>query len=164
MSFVFHCKKTSLKKYWLCLDTATRLRHSLFIWFLKWTWWKMGWNMARLLLECDVDYVSVWIQLIVASAFLSCRFLFLFFFGSAHTCWLFYSEQCIRALFRDPQILLFSKFFIKNRSHSIIYTFKNYFATMFSVSTKISSIQTDLICHLVGICHLYDVNPIIQLG
>ena len=80
MSFVFHCKKTSLKKYWLCLDTATRLRHSLFIWFLKWTWWKVGWNMARLLLECDVDYVSVWIQLIVTSAFLSCGFLFLFFF------------------------------------------------------------------------------------
>ena len=80
MSFVFHCKKTSLKKYWLCLDTATRLRHSLFIWFLKWTWWKVGWNMARLLLECDVNYVSVWIQLIVTSAFLSCGFLFLSFF------------------------------------------------------------------------------------
>ena len=41
------------------------------------------------------------------------------------------------------QILLFSHFFIKNGSHSTIYTFKNYFATVFLVSVKISSIQTD---------------------
>ena len=33
----------------------------------------------------------------------------------------------------DPQIPLFSKFFIKNGSHSTIYTFKNYFATVFLV-------------------------------
>ena len=31
------------------------------------------------------------------------------------------------------QITLFSNFFIKNGSHSTIYTFKNYFATVFSV-------------------------------
>ena len=41
-----------------------------------------------------------------------------------------------------PQITLFSNFFIKNGSHNTIYTFKNYFATVFSVSAKISSIQT----------------------
>ena len=41
------------------------------------------------------------------------------------------------------QITLFSNFFIKNTSHSTIYTFKNYFATVFSVSVKISSIQID---------------------
>ena len=35
---------------------------------------------------------------------------------------------------RVPQITLFSNFFIKNGSHSTIYTFKNYFATVFSVS------------------------------
>ena len=40
------------------------------------------------------------------------------------------------------QITLFSNFFIKNGSHNTIYTFKNYFVTVFSVSTKISSIQT----------------------
>ena len=34
---------------------------------------------------------------------------------------------------RDPQTSLFSNFFIKNGSHSIIYTFKNYFATVFSI-------------------------------
>ena len=35
------------------------------------------------------------------------------------------------ALFTDPQISLFNNFFIKNGSHSTIYTFKNYFATVF---------------------------------
>ena len=34
-------------------------------------------------------------------------------------------------LFTDPQISLFSNFFIKNRSHSTIHTFKNYFTTVF---------------------------------
>ena len=33
----------------------------------------------------------------------------------------------------DPQIPLFSNFFIKNGSYGTIYTFKNYFATMISV-------------------------------
>ena len=44
----------------------------------------------------------------------------------------FSSEQCIRALFMDPQILFFINFFIKNWSHGTIYTFKNYFATVIS--------------------------------
>ena len=34
---------------------------------------------------------------------------------------------------RDPQISLFSNFFIKNESHDTIHTFKNYFVTVFSV-------------------------------
>ena len=56
--------------------------------------------------------------------------------------WIFYSKQCICALFTDPQIPLFSNFFIKNGSHSTIHTFKNYFAIVFSVFSfgKISSI------------------------
>ena len=33
----------------------------------------------------------------------------------------------------DLQISLFSNFFIKNGSHDTIYTFKNYFASVFSV-------------------------------
>ena len=32
---------------------------------------------------------------------------------------------------RDPQISLFNNFFIKNGSHDTIYTFKNYFITVF---------------------------------
>ena len=53
--------------------------------------------------------------------------------NSSHKCWLFHNEQCIDALFTDPQISLFSQFFIKNESHGTIHTFKNYFATVFSV-------------------------------
>ena len=34
-------------------------------------------------------------------------------------------------LFTDPQISLFNNFLIKNGSHSTIYTFKNYFVTVF---------------------------------
>ena len=52
---------------------------------------------------------------------------------SNNQCWLFHSEQCICALFMDPQIPLFSNFFIINGSHDTIHTFKNYFATVFSV-------------------------------
>ena len=46
---------------------------------------------------------------------------------------------------RDPQTSLFSNIFIKNGSHDTIYTFKNYFATVFLIFSfnKISSIQTD---------------------
>ena len=44
----------------------------------------------------------------------------------------FFSEQCIRVLFTDPQISFFINFFIKNGSHCTIYTFKNYFATVIS--------------------------------
>ena len=35
---------------------------------------------------------------------------------------------------------------IKNGSHGIIHTFKNYFATMFSIFSKISDIQMDPKC------------------
>ena len=63
--------------------------------------------------------------------------------NSSHKSWLFHGEQCTRALFMDSQIPLFSNFFIKNGSQGTIHTFKNYFNTAFSVSAKISSIQTD---------------------
>ena len=59
---------------------------------------------------------------------------FSFFFGSAAIVDFVNCEQSIRALFTVPQITLFSNFFIKNGSHNTIYTFKNYFATVFSVS------------------------------
>ena len=42
-----------------------------------------------------------------------------------------------------PTATLFRKKYIKNGSHGTIYTFKNYFARVFSASAKISSIQTD---------------------
>ena len=63
----------------------------------------------------------------------------LFMYGTwtiAATCDQFFGlvfrEQCIRALFMDPQISFFYQFFIKNGSYDIIYTFKNYFTTVIS--------------------------------
>ena len=38
-----------------------------------------------------------------------------------------------RALFTRPISTDFNKFFFKTKSHGIIHTFKNYFATIFSV-------------------------------
>ena len=72
----------------------------------------------------------------------------LLFMNSSCTIWLFnpFSATCgSHALFTDPQISLFSIFFIKNGFHGTIYTFKNYFTTVFSIFnfSKISSIQTD---------------------
>ena len=55
------------------------------------------------------------------------------YMNSSRNFWPVFCEQCIRALFTDPQISFFIKFFIKNGSHSTIHTFKNYFATVFSV-------------------------------
>ena len=37
---------------------------------------------------------------------------------------------------QDSQTLLFNNFFIKNGSHGSIYTFKNYFTTVFSIFNK----------------------------
>ena len=42
----------------------------------------------------------------------------------------------------DSQVL-YSEKNIKNGSHDTIYTFKNYFAIVFSVFSKINGIQTD---------------------
>ena len=54
-----------------------------------------------------------------------------FFFPFSLKADFFNREQCIYALFTNPQISLFINFFIKNGSHDTIHTFKNYFATMF---------------------------------
>ena len=87
-------------------------------------------------------------RLVCTSTFSSPRFpLFFFFFQPAIVDFV-NCEQCICVLFTVPQITLFSNFFIKNGSHNTIYTFKNYFVTVFSVSVsaKISSIQTHPLC------------------
>ena len=78
------------------------------------------------------EIVTVWIRPL-ASTFSFQRVSALFFFLGSRTCWLFVHEQCIRALFTDLQISLFNHIFIKNGSHDTIYTFKNYFTTVFSV-------------------------------
>ena len=89
-----------------------------------------------------------WLSLCLDSRFTTfafCSFFFFFFFvftcfwrSAATVQWTvaanvdFFSEQCIRALFTDPQISFFINFFIKNGLHGTIYTFKNYFATVIS--------------------------------
>ena len=45
-----------------------------------------------------------------------------------------------RTLFTRPQTSFFNKTFIKNGSHDTIHTFKNYFATVFLIFSKISDI------------------------
>ena len=86
-------------------------------------------------------------EIIPASTFWSCVFLFFFFFfGSTGNSYFVNCEQCIRALFTVPQITLFSNFFIKN-SLTTLFTHLEIislqcFQFQFSVSTEISSIQT----------------------
>ena len=74
-------------------------------------------------------------------------FFFIFFFS--RSCWLFFHEQCISVgpvhYLRDLQISFFSNFFIKNGFYRTVHTFKYYFAIIFSIFSKISYIQIDLI-------------------
>ena len=77
--------------------------------------------------------VSVWILMTTLSVYV-----FFFFLRSAV---LSFSMGPIHYS-RDPQTSFFIKNFIKNRSHGTIHTFKNYVATVFSVFSKISGIQT----------------------
>ena len=72
-------------------------------------------------------------------------------------------EKCIRALFTVPQITLFNNFFIKNGSTTLFTHLKiislQYFQFQFSVSAKISSIQTHPKCPLPE----FQLNSIFQL-
>ena len=54
------------------------------------------------------------------------------YMNSNRNFWPVFRKQYIYTLFTDPQISFFINFFIKNGSHDIIYTFKNYFATVIS--------------------------------
>ena len=94
--------------------------------------------------------------------------------NSNRKCWLFCSKQCISVLFIDPQIPLFSNFFIKNGSHGTIYTFKNYFATVFLVSVfsfsknKLNPNRPYIYClsntnyiFTISICKIFVVNFVI---
>ena len=80
-----------------------------------------------------VDLVLVWIALISAASVFP-QFFFFFFF-SFQPQWLTRSSvnSALVHCSRTPQTPLFINFFIKNGSHNIIYTFKNYFAIVFLV-------------------------------
>ena len=75
--------------------------------------------------------MPVWIQRFLLN--LGLRFLIFFFLVPAALFDQVNREQCTSALFTDPQIPLFSNFFIKNGSHDTVHTFINYFVTVFSV-------------------------------
>ena len=73
-------------------------------------------------------------------------FLLFFLFFSSRKVWLFNQFSATygsRTLFTNPQISFFNNFFIKNGSHGTIYTFKNYFVTVFFNFSVFSCIQTD---------------------
>ena len=99
------------------------------------------------------DLGGVWIQTI-------CIFSFFFFFLVVNVDFL--CEQRIRALFTRPTNITFSSIFIKTGFYDIIHTFKNYFATLFSV---FSYIQTDpKILHLeitLDLMAIFSTTPII---
>ena len=68
--------------------------------------------------------------------------LFFFFFFVCPRFWVG-DKVTVHTLFMEPTTTLFRKKYIKNESHDTIHTFKNYFAIVFSVFSKISCIQTD---------------------
>ena len=66
-------------------------------------------------------------------------FSFFLFFLEERLCFFSGSHVLFTGL---TNLFFFNKTLIKNGSHGTIHTFKNYFATVFSVFSKISSIQT----------------------
>ena len=106
-------------------------------------------------------------EVIPVYMFWSCVFLFFFFFFFF---WIqpaivdfVNCEKCIRVLFTVPQITLFSNFFIKNGPTTLFTHLKiislQYFQFQFSLSVKISSIQTHPKCPLPD----FQLNSIFQL-
>ena len=61
-------------------------------------------------------------------------FFFFFYFFSPQLLTLSIVNSAYVYCLRSHKLHFLAIFFIKNRSHNIIYTFKNYFATVFSVS------------------------------
>ena len=90
-------------------------------------------------------------------AFQRLRFEFIFlFFYEVRFCQV--CGSC--ALFTGPKIFFFfTKTFIKNGSHGTIHIFENYFATVFSVFSKLSSIQTHIYRRSVNNLKNYENKP-----
>ena len=102
----------------------------------------MNWTKNKSSLACTkVAFGSRWNDI------LRLRFSLFFFFFSRDW-WLFCMNNAPVHCSWDPQTSLFNNFLIKNGSHGTIHTFKNYFATIFSVFNfqllVFNCIQTDL--------------------
>ena len=80
--------------------------------------------------------VSVWIQLNVVFTF--CVFRLFFFLAREQQYHMILVFYCV-----GKKILFMHCLCTIHGSHNTIHTFKNYFATLFSVSVKISSFQMD---------------------
>ena len=98
-----------------------------------WCWYlrlcaRLDWAFVASAFNLHVSFLFLFMRLgVMRLLFMYCSL------NSSRKCWIFCSKQCICVLFMDPQIPLFSNFFIKNGFHDTIHTFKNYFATVFSV-------------------------------
>ena len=90
---------------------------------------------------------GVWIQIILRLCFAFSASFFSFFFTRFALGDNYHCSRIVEALFmycsQDPHSLYSKKIKIKNGFHNIIHIFKNYFATIFSVFSKISYIQID---------------------
>ena len=100
-------------------------------------------------------------------AFVRLRLLFMYCsMNSSRKVWLFYFFQPIsayRVLFMDLQISFFNNFFIKNGSHGTIYTFKNYFATVFfSFSFQFSAVSKRTLSRTCMFCGAWTNKYIIN--
>ena len=117
------------------------VRNSRIGWYVEFKYpFGLGWSCVYI---CEFTFCSFFFFFFSCVSESNAATVHALFMNSSHKGWLFNSEKCIRALFTDPQISLFNNFFIKNGFHGTIHTFKNYFATIFSVSVKISLIQSD---------------------
>ena len=78
--------------------------------------------------------MTVCFELKPTSTFLLHIFLFFFFFPSPQLLTLSTVNSAYVYCSRSYKLHFLATFFIKNGSHNTIYTFKNYFATVFSIS------------------------------
>ena len=69
---------------------------------------------------------------------------FFSFFLVSRIFWLLVSVQCTPVYYSATFLATFQQLFIKNGSHGTIHTFKIYFATVFSLFSKINCIQRTL--------------------
>ena len=119
------------------------------IWMLQLTYIKESNHSTSLILlttaQRERERVSVWIEINATFSFPRFFFFFIFLCMNSNHTWV----HCLRTVYHYLYTVYVLKN-IKNGSHSIIHTFKNYFATVLSVfsfqisiSPTINSIQTD---------------------
>ena len=110
---------------------------SIFIWIInKFTYYYVRWKVSCYCILWVLNNYSISHKLSIWIGLISCASAFFILFFLMHAFQL--ETKCnIYALFIhclwDPQLLYFEKKKIKNGSHDIIHTFKNYFVTVFSV-------------------------------